>query len=251
MERIESVDRALRLLWLLHERPRLTVSQAAEELGVARSTAHRLLAMLQEHAFVVQEPTTRAYHPGRALLEIGLAAARGLDVRAIARPELEALVERVSETVQLVIVEGVRTLVIDSVECSQTLRVSGRTGGSRPAHAASSGKALLARHDRETLRRLYGDGPPEPSTARSVRTVAALERELARVRERGYATNVGEVEDAVSAVAVAIRVPPGVRETAIAVTAPSSRLTPERLPAIAVAVGEAADRVARRLLGEG
>lgn len=247
--RIESVDKALRLLWLLHERPRLTVSEASAMLGVARSTAHRLLAMLQEHAFVAQEPMTRAYHPGRALLEIGLAAVRNLDVRNVARPELEALVERVRETVQLVIVEGPRTLVIDSVECGETLRVSGRTGGSRPSHTVAAGKCLLAQLDAAEVRLRLGPEPLEQLTERSLGTYAALERELDLVRERGYATNIGEIEDAVAAVGVPIPVPRGVRPTAIAVTAPWGRMPPERVPAVVAAATEAAARIAAQLGG--
>src|SRR3954447_133982 len=81
--RIESVDKVLRLLWLLRDRPHLTVSEASDALGGARSTAHRLLAMLVEHRFADQEPVSRAYHPGPALLEIGLGATRNPAVRAV------------------------------------------------------------------------------------------------------------------------------------------------------------------------
>jgi DNA-binding IclR family transcriptional regulator len=249
--RIESVDNALRLLWLLQDRQRLTVSEASERLGVARSTAHRLLSMLHEHGFVAQEPTTRAYHPGRALLEIGLAAIRNVDVRNVARPHLEALVDRVRETVQLVILEGARTLVIDSVECAQTLRVSGRTGGSRPPNTVSGGKVLLAELDAERVRTLLGPEPLQQLTERSIGTYAELERELELVREQGYATNFGEMEEAVAAVAVPIHVPRGVRPAAITVTAPSQRLAEDHAPAVATAANEAAERVAARLHGSG
>lgn len=249
--RIEAVDKALRLLWLLQDRPRLTVSEAAAELGTARSTAHRLLSTLGEHGFVAQEPTTRAYHPGRALLEIGLGAVRGLDVRRVARPELELLVERVGETVQLVTLQGSRTLVVDSVECAETLRVSGRTGGSRPPHTVSAGKVLLAALDPEDVRALLGPEPLERLTEHTIDTYPALGRELDRVRKQGYATNVGEMETAVTAVAVPIEVPRGVRPTAIAVTAPSTRMADDQIPFMLEAVRASAARVAAALKGRG
>jgi DNA-binding IclR family transcriptional regulator len=245
--RIESVDKALRLLWLLQERPRVTVSDAADELGVARSTAHRLLAMLQERGFASQDRATRAYLPGRALLEIGLAAVRNLDVRAVARPELERLVADVRETVQLVLLKGPRTLVIDSVECSEVVRVTGRTGGSLPPHCTSAGKSMLARMADEDVEALLGPDPLEQLTDRSIGDHAALREELARVRSAGYATNLGENEPAIAAVGVAIGVPRGSSPTAITVTAPYDRLRPERVPQIAAAATATAARISARL----
>lgn len=247
--RIESVDKALRVLWLLQERPRLTVSEAAEALGVARSTAHRLLQMLQEHGFATQDVATRAYLPGRALLEIGLAAIRNLDVRQVARAELEQLVSEVRETVQLVLLEGPRTLVIDSVECVEIVRVTGRTGGSLPPHCTSAGKAMLAQLDRAEVRSLLGPEPLERLTERSIGTYDQLEPQLERVRAEGYATNFGENEPAVAALAVAVRVPRDVLPTAVTVTAPFERLSPDRVPACASAAAGAAERIAARLAG--
>jgi IclR family acetate operon transcriptional repressor len=245
--RIESVDKVLRLLWLLRDRPHLTVSEASDALGVARSTAHRLLAMLVEHRFADQEPVSRAYHPGPALLEIGLGAIRNLDVREVARPEIERLAARVRETVQLVTIAGSRTLVIDSAESDELLRVSGRTGGSLPPHCTSAGKALLARLDMEQVRALLGPEPLERETERSIGTYAELERELDRVREQGYATNFGENENGVGAVAVRIPVPREIRPAAITVTAPAMRMEPERIPSVVDAIRHTAARIGARL----
>jgi IclR family acetate operon transcriptional repressor len=245
--RIESVDKALRLLWLLQERPRVTVTDASEALGVARSTAHRLLAMLQEHGFASQDVATRAYLPGRALLEIGLSAVRNLDVRAVARPELERLVAEVRETVQLVLLKGRRTLVIDSVECAEIVRVTGRTGGSLPPHCTSAGKSMLARMTDEDVEALLGPDPLERLTDRSIGSHADLRLELARVRADGYATNLGENEPAVAAVGVAIDVPRGSSPTAITITSPYERLKLERVPDIAAAAAATAERISARL----
>jgi DNA-binding IclR family transcriptional regulator len=247
--RIESVDKALRLLWLLRERPNLTVAEASDALGVARSTAHRLLAMLLEHRFADQDRVTRAYHPGPALLEIGVGVVRNLDVRDVARPQIEWLADQARETVQLVVLAGSRTLVIDSAECSEPVRVSGRTGGSLPPHCTSAGKALLAQLPFEDVRALLGPEPLERHTERSIGTYAELEQALEGVREQGYATNFGENEDTIGAVAVAIRVPRGVRPAAMTVTAPIARMTQERVPGVVAAAHEAAERVAARLDG--
>ncbi len=86
---IASVGNALRLLLLFRERKAIRLSDASDYLGVANSTAHRLLAMLVHREFVEQEPGQRTYIAGPALVEIGLAAVRGMDLRTSARPVLE------------------------------------------------------------------------------------------------------------------------------------------------------------------
>src|SRR3954447_25847145 len=96
-----SVDNALRLLQLIGERQALRVAEAAELLGVARSTAHRLLTALRRRGFVTQDRPNGAYRPGPALYEIGLAAVSRIDIRRVARPVLEQLREETQETVSL------------------------------------------------------------------------------------------------------------------------------------------------------
>ncbi len=79
---IESVDNALKLLAVLGRRPSIGVSEASGYLGVARSTAHRLLAMLHHHRLVLQDPIRRTYSIGPALIELAMSALRDTDIRA-------------------------------------------------------------------------------------------------------------------------------------------------------------------------
>src|SRR4029079_13259955 len=83
---IGSVGNALRILLMFRETPDVRVADAAKELGVARSTAHRLLARLQHQGFVVQDATSKAYSTGPVLLGIGLSALAKVDLRSVARP---------------------------------------------------------------------------------------------------------------------------------------------------------------------
>ncbi|MHA6631087.1 helix-turn-helix domain-containing protein [Pseudonocardia sichuanensis] len=79
---IESVRNALLLVLLLRDRKRLRVSECAAELGVAWSTAHRLLAMLEHYGFLQRDAASRTYLAGEALLALGLAGVNRLDIRA-------------------------------------------------------------------------------------------------------------------------------------------------------------------------
>lgn len=245
---IESVDKALRLLWYLHAQSSVTVSAASDHLGVARSTAHRLLAMLQHHEFIRQDQGSRAYVPGRALLEIGLAAVGHLELREVAQPEVDRLSHEVRETVHLITLEGTRTLVIYSVESTEALRVSARTGGSMPPHCTASGKVLLSQLAPGKVADVVGPDPLEQLTPDSIATLAELAQDLDAVRRRGYATNIGENEPGVFSLGVGIPLPGG-RPAALAVAAPSTRMPDERLPLVVAAARATADRIAARMDG--
>jgi DNA-binding IclR family transcriptional regulator len=244
---IDSVDNALRLLLLLRERPSLAVNQAAQELGVAPSTAHRVLAMLNHHGFVEQDRRTRTYQPGPTLIEIGLAALRRFDIRSAVRPTLERLVADLDETAHVVALTGNRVIFLDVVESSKILRAASRVGHSLPAHATASGKAILAALSDDEVKAIYPASRLEQVTARTHATRRAVLEELAEIRERGYAVNIGESEDGLIAIAAAICDETGVPRGAFTVAAPETRLQPSAVGDVGAVVGAAATSAAANL----
>ena len=223
---LRSVDNALTLIRLLRERGPLRLTDAAEALGSSRSTAHRLLAMLEYHGFARQDPETRAYAAGDG----------AVDLRAAARPALERLGAELGETVHLAVLRGAEIEFLDSVETTQGLRIGSRVGIRMPAHCTAAGKAILAGLDPAELSRRYPGGRLERMTPRSLKSLKGLEEELRAVRERGYATNFAESEADIAAVAVAI---PG-QDASITVSAPLTRLPETRASAISRAATRAA-----------
>lgn len=221
---MSSVDNALRLLQLIQQRRVLRVADAALELGVARSTAHRLLAALRCRGFVAQDKPNGVYRPGWLLSEMGFAAIGQLDIRQVARPVLEELREQTQETVSLLVLEGHNVRFVDCVESPRSVRVGSRTGLVLPAHCTSGGKAILATLPASELRRRYADGQIESRTEASIVTWQVLEKQLESIREAGYATNVGESEGGISAVGVALQDPIGAPLAAIALAIPTSRM---------------------------
>jgi len=214
---IESVDNALRILLSLAEAERLRVSNVAATLGVARSTAHRLLAMLEYRGFVERDATGREYVPGPALLKTGLAALRRPASWRVARPVMERLSSELQESVHFGILDGAEVLFVDGVESSRPLRAGSRVGVRLPAHCTASGKAMLAVLPVEEVRRRL-PARLAGRTARSITRRDDLERELEQVRHAGFATNFGESEE--DLVALAAAVPPA---GCVVVTAPASR----------------------------
>ncbi len=183
---IASVNNALRLLLLFRSQPRVRLSEASEHLGVAHSTAHRLLAMLAYHGFVRQEQDSRTYVTGPALVEIGLAAVGQLDIRRHARPALERLAGALGETVHLAVLEGGNVRYLDAIESSRALRVASRTGSVLAANCTASGKALLAELPDAELSAMFAGGTALPRlTARSISSRARPAGGVAEGRARG------------------------------------------------------------------
>ncbi|MFD4327567.1 IclR family transcriptional regulator [Nocardioides sp. NPDC058538] len=235
---IESVDNALRLLWLLSDRRSLRLTEASQYLEVASSTAHRLLAMLQYRGFVRQNPATKAYESGPSLDRIAFALLRRLDVRDLARPVMEGLNERSGETVHLGTLEGTTVRYLGSLESPRAVRVTSRAGDSMPAHSTSTGKAMLATLTEEQVFAAYPEEELRQLTPNTVATRSALLAELETIRARGYAISNEESEESVWSVAVAI--PGAPVPVAINISAPVSRMNVKRRKELAGMVQAAA-----------
>jgi DNA-binding IclR family transcriptional regulator len=235
---LRSVDHALRLVRLMAEGRPLRLAEVAAHLGVAPSTAHRLLGSLRYHGFVIQEGRAGRYGPGPALLELAMATTASIDIRRVARPALERLRDAVQETVSLLVLEGTNVLFLDCIEGPQSVRVGSRLGMVFPAHLTSAGKALLA-------------ALPPADVARLVAPDSPLWQELERVREAGYGTNFEEREVGVSALAACVRDAAGAPLAAVAVAAPAGRLsTPQQAAALVPPLQGAARAIERSLRDE-
>jgi DNA-binding IclR family transcriptional regulator len=239
--RLSSVDHALELLLLFRSRPALRVLEVAEELNVARSTAHRLLTMLVYRQFAVQDPVTRTYRPGPRLVEIGLAAVGALDLRTRMRPYLAEVSRRTGETVSLLVLEGDTVHFIDSIESRRTVRVGSRFDARMPAHATSAGKAMLATLTTDEVLALYPNEKLVMVTERTLATRTQLLTALDRVRAAGYAVNVEESEVGLGAVGMAALDADGRPAAGITVAGPMQRMTPGYVHTLA---GELRDVVA-------
>jgi IclR family transcriptional regulator, acetate operon repressor len=221
---IGAVDNVLRLLRLFEDQEMIRVNQVARDMGLSRSTVHRMLATLSHHQFVEQDEFSRAYKPGPVLVDIGLGVVANMDIRAMSYASLVHLRDLTGETVHLGILRGaVSVVLLDSVESEQVVRVGSRMGRILPAHSTASGKALLAECTDEEIAALYPSGILQAPTARALTTVDELLEQLAEVRRLGYAVNHGESEDDVAGVAAVVRDKRGHVRCALVVTAPLSR----------------------------
>lgn len=235
---ISSVDHALRIAAMLQLEGELTVSEVAERLEVARSTAHRLLAMLVYRDFAVQTQG-RAYRAGPVLELAAHSQSATSRLRSLALPHMAELVEVVGESANLIIRTGDTARFIASVECSQALRVGNREGMVFPAHRLTGGLVLLAELSSEQVESIYVperyvDRPGERPDIRR------LHRDLEKVRANGFALNEGRSERGVVAIGRPVRNAGGEAVAGLSISMPSVRYDQHRLPSLVAAIGFAA-----------
>jgi DNA-binding IclR family transcriptional regulator len=243
--RVESVDRALVLLEKLYDGMTLSVSDAAAQLGVAPSTAYRLLSSLVGRGFAAQD-RDRRYRLGPVLSPRSAEPLTLSGLRALAHPVLESLHEALGETVQLMVLQRRNIRFLDGIECELPLRVGVRVGEEMPAHTSGGGKAILAALTNAELDRLYQQGLPDWPTAKYTE-LPALKRHLARVRKAGYGINHGETERGVSGVGVAVRDGRRRPVCAFTVAVPSTRFESEQVERYRTALADAGAALERRL----
>jgi DNA-binding IclR family transcriptional regulator len=231
--------KSLRALeWLCLRETPTGVTEMSVALGVAKSNAHRILTTLAALGFVRPVADGR-YEATLKTWEIGSAVLTRFDIRDIARPVMLALSARCGETVHLSVLEGGDVVYIDKVEGSHPVRAYSRVGGRAPAYAVATGKALLAfREDMaEALPAL------KSFTPHTLRSKPALLKELAEVRQRGYAANTGEWRQDVGGIGAPIRNDRGDVVAAVGISGPTARLTTERMRALTPSVIAAANDI--------
>lgn len=221
---IRSVGSALTLLQMLRDQGAVRISDAAAQLEVAPSTAHRLMQMLVFRGFAVQDDS-RVYRPGPGLLAPVTDDVPNRRLRGVARPIIELLAQQVKETVNLQVRVGTTVRFLSTVESNTAvLQVGDRRGAVLDAASASGGLALLSLLEEADLARLYRSG-----TARSLGVhmeedrFAAFVRSLKWVRDMGLAVNRERTERGVVALGAAVRGPSGEGVAAVTIAVPQMR----------------------------
>jgi DNA-binding IclR family transcriptional regulator len=236
---IDSVDHALRLAVLLQQEGPLGVTAAAARLGVARSTAHRLLAMLVYRDFA-EQGEDRRYRAGPVLRSLN-GVEPVVHLRNVALPHLRSLVERTGETANVMVLLGAQIRMVATVECGHILRVGDREGRLLPAHLASGGRAILARMSRAELDARFGD-ESQTGVEREV-----VERIVRQTKRRGVAINDQSTEAGLTAIGYAVGAPTESPAAALSLAMPTARYTRRMLPDLVSALADAAQAIERDL----
>ena len=224
---VQSVERVFNILEIMAgEGAPITVTELAEKVNLKISTVHRLLSTLLHRGYVEQEESNK-YRLGLKLMELGNSVLYYSDIRTVARPFLEELVDRCNETVNLAILDDTDVVYIDQVESKNLIIVKmlAQVGNRGPVHCTSSGKALVAFLPEEKREETIARLDLAKYTNETITDLENLRKELKRVREDGYAVDWGEREEHVRCIAAPIFNHEGRAIASLSISGPSTRIT--------------------------
>jgi DNA-binding IclR family transcriptional regulator len=224
---IQVLERSFSLLDVLAgEAEPVALKSIAERTGLHASTAHRILNDLVVGRFV-DRPQPGMYRLGMRLLELGNLVKARLSVRDAALAPMRELHRLTHQAVNLSVRQGDEIVYIERAYSERSgMQVVRAVGGRAPLHLTSVGKLFLAADDRDRVRAYASRTGLAGHTKNSITQIAALERELASVRERGIARDEQELEIGVRCVAAGIYDDAGKLVAGLSISAPADRLDP-------------------------
>ncbi|MGH2604023.1 MAG: IclR family transcriptional regulator, partial [Dehalococcoidia bacterium] len=233
------------------ERDCLNFTELARRLELPKSSLHELLDVLATRSYITLDQESRRYSLGVRVWELGQAYVRYRELVRESLPVMTGIVRLLNETVQLSVLDGMENVYLAKVDCTHPVRLQSQVGKRLPAHATGLGKVLLAELAPAERDARIRNHPLARFTNQTITGLPALERELAAIRERGFALDDQEYTPGLRCVAVPIR--DHLRQTAasISVSIPSIRAEPAQLALALRQVAAASLEISRRLGGAG
>ena len=223
----------------------LSLTEITKRLGFSVAVTHRILQTLVQAGYVEQDPRSRAYQLGLKVLELRASPSGAARIASQVRPYLRDLMLRTEERAHLAVYRSGAVVYVDRVDSPASLGRYIPSGAKAPAHATGLGKVLLAYLPEDELDAFLARATLERFTPRTITTVEDLRRELAAIRERGYAVEWGEYNDQVRCIAAPVFDYTGRVIAAVSVAGLPERIEPRFLQ-LSVLVTSTAREASRR-----
>jgi DNA-binding IclR family transcriptional regulator len=224
----------------------LSLADLAARTGMPKATVRRILVSLQTVGFIEQEARRDHYRLGIGLFELGSLVLANMDLHREAGPFVTRLQQVTGEGVHLCVFNGSTMVLIDRREMEVSPLNTVTTLEEAPTYCTGVGKAFLAFQDAEVVKRVLREGLKR-YTASTIVEPTALQEELRRIRECGYAIDNGEHENGVRCVAAPIRNAAGRVFASVSVTSVAERMPDRRLRGLADTVMQTAEQISRQL----
>jgi IclR family pca regulon transcriptional regulator len=247
---VQSLERGLAVLRSFDaEHPTLTLSDVARLTGLTRATARRLLLTFEQLGYMSYDGKLFQLTP--KVLDLGYAYLSSVQIGEIAQPAMEALSEKVHESVSASVLDGHEIVYVARVPTKRIMTIALALGSRLPAASTSMGRVLLADLTDDDVRALLATAPPRPLTERTITDAVTLLEALVEVRRQGWALVDQELEDGVRSVAAPLRDRRGRAVAAINVSTHAGRvslkeLRSDVLPHLLDTASEISDRLRRR-----
>ncbi len=231
MKRNESTARAFSIIeYLAQQDDWVRLRALARDLDLHPATAHRFLSSLKDLGYVKQDPEGASYQLTLKFAWISSRVLERTQLRGVARPWMTQLTAETNETTHLGVLDGGEVAYIDKVDNSQAVEMRSRIGGRVHIHASALGKAIVAFLPERSRDLIVAHWQPIALTKNTISDLAAFQRELDVVRERGYALDDEENEIGIRCIGAPVFDHSGSVVGALSVSGWTITMTHERIP---------------------
>jgi DNA-binding IclR family transcriptional regulator len=241
----QTVDRAIEVIELCSVRPR-TLRELAEELCVHRTTVMRLVHSLAEGGFVRSDGTGH-WGVGFRLAGLAQSALDQFDLRSVVHPYIDALSQRVGQTIQFAVPDGNRIVYVDKIEPARSITLNTRIGGDVVVNTAGVSKAILAFLPADERDRILAAADWTRYTDATITSADEMLARLENVRAEGWATDEGEYEPFSNCVAAPVWSHNAAAAGAISITAFREKADIGMLKQLLPVLLETTDTISREL----
>lgn len=227
---IQVSERIFNTIECLAQNGAMGLQELSTELGLNKSTVHRILNSLICMDYVRQDTETSKYNLSFKICGLSNQILAKNSMIDIARPYIKGLSANSGETVHLVQIDGIHAIYIDKVEASQnSVRMISMVGKSIPLYCSGVGKALLADMPDSKIESIWKNSPIHHLTEHTVTEYADFMKLIEDCRKSGYALDNEENELGVRCIAVSLKGYNGKSTYAISISAPKDRMSDERI----------------------
>jgi len=239
---ISAVSRTITVLETLSRCKAINLEQLAKETDLPKATLLRFLGTLSTLGYVHRDPYDQ-YSLTLKMFSVGSHSLEHLDLLRLARPIAEELVGTLGETVHMGILEDTSAVYVLKVESRYTIRMHSRVGKSIPLYCTAIGKMLLANLYKEARDDAIHRIKLVPFTPNTLKTQAALKKELAEIREAGWSMDREEHEEGVACICAPVRDHTGRTIAALSVSWPKFRFDSDKNAEYIAVIAEHAARL--------
>lgn len=244
---IQSVARAFSILESFKENPAMGVTELAKSLALNKSTVYHLLATMVNLGYVEQNKESGKYSMSLKVFELGSVVVNRMELKKEARPLLKKLSQLTEETVNLVTLVDTDVIYIEKIESQDAVRINTQVGRRVSTYCSAVGKVILAFLPHETYTSILSKIEFVPMTPHTIINQEDLERDLMKVRERGYGVDNEEIFVGIKCIAAPIWNQAGEVIAAISVTGPVHRIHEKGEERLGTLVMDIASQISERL----
>lgn len=245
--KVKSLQKALEILECFVEKQPLGVTEISEKLGLYKSNVHNILMTFKAMGYLEQDPDSGKFYLGMEIFTLSRALRENLDISRLAVPFMRKIAEECKEVVYLSVPRGDEIVYLEAVyPDSQKLSGTTVTGDRAKMYCTSAGKAILSRMGKKERDELL-QGPLTAFTEYTITDPAELEEEIRETGARGYGLDNMELMFGIKCVGVALVNHLGQPEAALSISAPSLRMSEEKIQAFAEILQRYGREIQKRL----